>query len=250
MLRRRRLKPGKRRMSFPRRTPPDQDGKPRFMVAGDEGPRARDNEKRRHVYKRGSVPVHIKIMTRGKKGAFNAYRVTRCRWLTGWQYRKPDGFMSVPYLAGDLDASMPWCFGPRARRTLIPSASAAAAPSRSAASAKGCRPGCEQYFAGKHLVILADNDEKGSDTRRRRPRSRSASRPASACPLPELAIKQDVSDWFARRTLLRRIWKREVQATDEWQPATEQLSEERAASSHEQNKSPLCRLATASPIEA
>src|SRR5262245_19600609 len=42
---------------FPARTKPDGEGKPRFMVAGDEGPRARDNEKRRHVYRQGGVPV-------------------------------------------------------------------------------------------------------------------------------------------------------------------------------------------------
>jgi hypothetical protein len=90
---------------FPTRTKPDEEGKPRFMVVGDEGPRARDNEKRRHIYKRGGVPIRIKIMTRAERRALNAYRVTDANGTTGWQYRKPEGFKSVPYVAGDLDSS-------------------------------------------------------------------------------------------------------------------------------------------------
>ena len=42
---------------FPDRTKPDETGEPRFMTVGDDGPRVRGNEKRRHVYKRGGVPV-------------------------------------------------------------------------------------------------------------------------------------------------------------------------------------------------
>jgi hypothetical protein len=35
--------------------------KPRVVVAGDEGPPRRDDEVRRHVYRRTGVPVRIKI---------------------------------------------------------------------------------------------------------------------------------------------------------------------------------------------
>jgi hypothetical protein len=54
--------------AFPARTPPDKDGKPGFVVAGDEGPPARDKELRRHVYRQGDVPVRIKIINKDKKG--------------------------------------------------------------------------------------------------------------------------------------------------------------------------------------
>ena len=43
------------------------------MLAGDEGPRIRDDEKRRHVYCIRGVPVRIKIM-RTDGNALNVYR--------------------------------------------------------------------------------------------------------------------------------------------------------------------------------
>jgi len=49
-------------LAFPIRTLPDEEGKPRFTVAGDDGPRPHDDEKRRHVYRQGGIPVRIKIM--------------------------------------------------------------------------------------------------------------------------------------------------------------------------------------------
>ena len=83
---------------FPPRTLPDKDGKPRFISAGDEGPRVREGEKRRHVYRQGAVPVRIKIIT--KDSAFNVFRVVNGDGKTGWQYRKPEDFRSVPYFVG------------------------------------------------------------------------------------------------------------------------------------------------------
>jgi putative DNA primase/helicase len=47
---------------FPPRTLPDEKGKPKFIVAGDEGPLPNSDEKRRHVYRQGGVPVRIKII--------------------------------------------------------------------------------------------------------------------------------------------------------------------------------------------
>lgn len=69
------------------------------MVAGDEGPRIRDDEKRRHIYCIGGIPVRIKIM-RKDGNAMNVYRVTDTVGATGWQYRKPEGFTATPYFAG------------------------------------------------------------------------------------------------------------------------------------------------------
>ena len=57
---------------LPARTPPDKDGKPHFVVAGDDGPRVRDDEKRRHVFRVGGAPVRIKIM-RKDGNAMNVY---------------------------------------------------------------------------------------------------------------------------------------------------------------------------------
>ena len=87
--------------TFPLRTQPDKDGKPRFLTVGSEGPPKRDDEKRRHVFLRESVPVRIKIMLK-KGGALNWYRVQDADGTLGWQARKPDGFIEVPYVGGPI----------------------------------------------------------------------------------------------------------------------------------------------------
>jgi putative DNA primase/helicase len=89
---------------FPPRTPPDENDKPAFIVAGDDGPAARGNEKRRHVYRRGGVPVRIKIINNSiKSRAFNAYRVTDVDGATGWQFKRPEGFEQIPYFVASAD---------------------------------------------------------------------------------------------------------------------------------------------------
>jgi hypothetical protein len=84
--------------AFPARTPPNADNKPRFIPAGEDGPRVRDDEKRRHVFRQAGVPVRIKIMRKGDTTPFNIYRVTTAEGVTGWQYAMPEGYQSVPYI--------------------------------------------------------------------------------------------------------------------------------------------------------
>lgn len=75
---------------FPARTPPDHDGKPRFVEAGDEGPRVMSDEERRHVYRIGTTPVRIKIIRCNKDNrALNWYRVSDGA-KSGWQSKKPE----------------------------------------------------------------------------------------------------------------------------------------------------------------
>ena len=65
---------------FPPRTEPDDKGKPSFTIAGEDGPKPRNDEIRRHVYRQGGVPVRIKVIKvikkEGDSRAFNLYRVT------------------------------------------------------------------------------------------------------------------------------------------------------------------------------
>src|SRR5262249_50107573 len=128
---------------------------------GDEGPRARDNEKRRHIYKRGGVPIRIKIMTRAERRALNAYRVTDANGTTGWQYRKPEGFKSVPYVAGELDNSS-LGFLSEGEKDVDSVVKRGGSAVTFGGVGDGLPAGCELYFANKHLVILADNDDEGS----------------------------------------------------------------------------------------
>jgi hypothetical protein len=83
---------------LPRRTAPDAQGKPSFQAWGAEGPPIRSDEKRRHVYTSGlnNNPVRMKIMRKGG-GAVNWYRVRDEQERAGWQARKPEGYIEVPY---------------------------------------------------------------------------------------------------------------------------------------------------------
>lgn len=149
--------------TFPRRTPPDQGGKPRFVVAGDEGPRIRDDEKRRHIYCIGGIPVRIKIM-RKDGNAMNVYRVTDTVGATGWQYRKPEGFTATPYFAGgnpfegEQEHFIYWPEGEKDVDTLgrigLPAFTFGGC-------GDGLPGGCEKHLTGRNVVILADNDDEG-----------------------------------------------------------------------------------------
>ena len=99
-------------------------------------------------------------MMHGEQRAFNAYRVKDFDGRTGWQYRKPEGFKSVPYVAGDLDGSS-MIFWPEGEKDVDSVGKRGGCAVTFGGVGDGLPTGCEQYFAGKQLVILADNDEEG-----------------------------------------------------------------------------------------
>lgn len=151
--------------SFPARTEPDADGKPRFMSAGDEGPRVFGGEKRRHAYCVGGVPVRYKILGKEIRDDKQAYRVTSSEGETGWQYRKPAGFMTVPYVAAGSDpfASSDPLFWPEGEKDVDTVARIGLDAFAFGGTGDGLPAGCEQYVVGRNLVILADNDDAGRD---------------------------------------------------------------------------------------
>lgn len=186
--------------AFPSRTTPDKDGKPRFVVAGDEGPRIRDDEKRRHVYCVDGTPVRIKIM-RKDGNAMNVYRVVDADGATGWQYRKPEGFAAVPYFSGtnpfDADPERPlhWPEGEKDVETLT----TLGLPAFTfGGCGDGLPAGCEKYLVGRHVVILADNDEEG---RKHADRKAALALPVATSVrvvhFADLPKKGDVSDYIA-----------------------------------------------------
>jgi putative DNA primase/helicase len=203
--------------AFPARTPPDKDGKPRFIVAGDEGPRVRGGEKRRHVYCQGGVPVRIKIMLKNG-GAMNVYRVANDDGKTGWQYRQPEDFRSVPYFVGnDPFASDALLFWPEGEKDVDTVTKRGGAAFTFGGTGDGLPLGCEQYLAGRMVVILADNDAEG-----RRHAEDKAALAATAAEsvrvihFPELANKGDVSDWFALGHSFEDLIGR-VESVENWQ---------------------------------
>jgi uncharacterized protein (DUF927 family) len=216
---------GKPPGSLPPRTQPAADGKPRFVTAGDEGPRVRNDEKRRHIYMRGGMPVRIKIM-RKDADPLNVYRVQDTDGQTGWQYKKPEGFESVPYWAGidpfATSATDPiyWPEGEKDADTL---ARIGLPAFTFGGVGDGLPGGCAEYVRGRAVVILADNDEAG----RKHAEAKAAaiagvSASIKVVGFPDTQPKGDVSDWLpenSKEALLER-----VAGSAEWRKPAEGVS--------------------------
>lgn len=188
--------------TFPPRTPPDGEGKPRFLVAGDEGTKVWPEELRRHAYRVGSTPVRIKVMRRGKDSrAMNWYRVADGN-VTGWQAKKPDGYRDVPFI-GALDpfdpahADQDICW-PEGEKDVESLARKGLFAFTFGGVGDGLPVGCEEYVRGRNVVIFADNDAEG--------RQHAEAKAALAAPIAasvkiidflDLPEKGDVSDWFS-----------------------------------------------------
>jgi putative DNA primase/helicase len=211
--------------SFPARTPPDQDGKPHFIVVGDEGPRLRDDERRRHTYRQSGVPVRIKILRRGGD-AFNVFRVLDASTgKVGWQYRKPDGFEAVPFFVGidpfsEASPSFPllWPEGEKDVETL---SKAKFRAFTFGGTGDGLPFRCEEYVKARHLVILADNDDAG----RKHAAGKAALAHGVAASIrvlhfPDTPKGGDVSDWFAAGKTSADL-SALIEATQPWEPKNE-----------------------------
>jgi putative DNA primase/helicase len=185
--------------AFPPRTTPDKDNKPLFIVAGDDGPSVLYNEKRRHIYRQGGMPIRNKIMTKGGD-ALNVYRVVDTNGETGWQYKKPEHFSAVPYFVEpnpfDTPTDQP-IYWPEGEKDVDTLARLGLAAFTFGGTGDGLPSGCEDYVRDRHVVILADNDEPG----RKHAEAKIALALVVAASVkvihfPELPEKGDVTDWL------------------------------------------------------
>ena len=155
-------------------------------------------------------------------GAPNWYRVQDVDGTLGWQARKPDGFVEVPYVGGVdpfnqevIADDIYWPEGEKDVDTLIRIGLLAVT---FGGTGDGLPEGCAAHFAGRNVIVLADNDTGG--------RLHAEKKAALVAPVAasvrvvhfaELAEKGDVSDWIAlgkdRHDLQRR-----VDDTPQWIP--------------------------------
>jgi putative DNA primase/helicase len=150
---------------FPHWTKPDVDSRPRFVEAGDQGPKIQSFEKRCYAYRQGDTPVRIKIMRGNGKEPLDVYRVVSDEGKTGWQARRPDGFRAVPYfLHGtnpfDAEGMIYWT-GDEQDADII---ARAGLPAFTFGGLKDGLPGgCEAFVHGRDVVIVAGNDKAGRE---------------------------------------------------------------------------------------
>jgi putative DNA primase/helicase len=222
--------------SFPPRTSPDQDGKPRFVIAGDEGPRTRDDEKRRHTYKQGGVPVRIKIMRKGDAKPYNVYRVVDGDGRIGWQYKEPEGFLKIPYFMDsnpfETEGPVSWPEGEKDADTLAKGGF----PAFTFGGANDLPIGCVEYVLGRHVIIFADNDIAGRDhAEEKAALAATVAASVKVIHFPELANKQDVSDWIEAGHTFEELEAR-IGATEAWCPPATEPDKDTGKDESEQDK--------------
>ena len=159
---------------FPIATLPDEQGNPAFQKWGKDGPPVRSDEKRRHVFVRDGEPVRIKVMHKSG-GAANWYRVQNGVGAIGWQARKPEGFIEVPYVGGadpfDREVLADEIYWPEGEKDVDTLHRIGLLATTFGGTGDGLPNGCAAYFAGRNVVILADNDEGGRRMQNGKPSS-------------------------------------------------------------------------------
>jgi putative DNA primase/helicase len=218
---------------FPTRTPPDDKGKPTFVVAGDAGPEVRRNELRRHVYCRENIPVRIK--TKFGDGHFaNWYRVTDTAGTAGWQAAKPVDYIDVPYVTQGMnpfnaEVIEDAIFWPEGEKDVDALTKLGLLAFTFGGTGDGLPLTAAKHLANRDVVILADNDDPG--------RKHAQAKAAAACPIansvrviefPELRKAGDISDWIVQGGTADELNARAYSAPL-WVPPVSALDKSRAA---------------------
>jgi len=191
--------------ALPAWSAPDEKGKPKFYTYGEEGPPVGSDEIRRHIYKVDGQARRIKIKISSKADRsnwFNIYRVVRSDGVTGWQYSKPDGYSLISYPPGIdpfdaelADDDLNWPEGEKDADAIVRLGALAIT---FGGTGDGLPPGCESFFIGRNVIILADNDEGGrKHAEQKAALIHSVAQSIRIVHFLELPEKNDVSDWIA-----------------------------------------------------
>jgi putative DNA primase/helicase len=188
--------------TLPLRTPPDADGRPKFFVADDGGPRVSIDELRRHVFRRNGAAVRIKI--KYQAGRFsNWYRVRDADRANGWQAAKPADYGGVPYMTlgtnpFDPEVADDPLYWPEGEKDVDSLSRAGALAFTFGGVGDGLPPNAVEHIAGRHVVILADNDDAGrKHAQEKATRAHGVAASVRIIEFRDLAEKSDVSDWLA-----------------------------------------------------
>jgi hypothetical protein len=156
--------------AFPTWTEPDEKGKPEFYTFGEEGPPVRPNEIRRHVYDLDRHTRRMKIKFKSASGQAkwcNAYRVVNRDGVVGWQYAKPTDYALTSYPPGinpfDPELAADDLYWPEGEKDTDSIVRLGLLAITFGGTGDGLPAGCETFFVGRNVVILADNDAGGRE---------------------------------------------------------------------------------------
>jgi hypothetical protein len=195
--------------------------------ADDDGPPTQQGEIRRHVYRtRGGLAVKAKIKLQGG-GWVSWYRLFERDKPAGWRAKKPDDYQPVPYVTSSIDPFDPelgddqinWSEGEKDVDTLgkfnLPAFTFGGV-------GDGVPEGIAHFLAGRHLNIFVDNDDPGRQHAEKKAAVAHAAGAASIriVQFPELAPKQDVSDYLTSFGGTIEQLKAKINASELWSPPT------------------------------
>jgi len=197
---------------------------PKVYTWGNAGPPVSSNEVRRHLY-----PANRRIKIKFGDGRWvNWYRVYGDDGgRIGWQAKKPDDYTPVPYVTAAVDPFDPelrddyihWTEGEKdvdgLNKLNLPAFTFGGV-------GDGLLDGVEHFFIGRHVAILADNDDPG---RKHADNKAAYARNAGAASVrivhfPELPPKGDVSDFIEAGGTAEQLYAR-IDAAHEWVPPHE-----------------------------
>src|SRR5882672_11381557 len=181
---------------------PKEGGKEPSCVWGGAEPPVHDGEVERYVYRRASVAerIKVKILKAGAKSYSNWYKVHRADGEVGWQAKKPIGYQAVPFVGlldpFDVEIATGEIWWPEGEKDVI-SLNKIGIPAITFGGTSDLPAGCEQYVAGRDLVICADNDDPGREHAERKAwRSKPVAKSVKVVHFADTQPGGDVSDWL------------------------------------------------------
>jgi hypothetical protein len=202
---------------------PKEGGKEPSCVWGGAEPPVHGGEVERYVYRRASVAerIKLKIQKAGAKSYSNWYRVHRADGEVGWQARKPIGYEEVPFLGlldpFDVEIATGEIWWPEGEKDVI-SLNNIGIPAITFGGTSDLPAGCEQYVAGRDLVICADNDDPGREHAERKAwRCKSVAKSVKVVHFADTQPGGDVSDWLSADQSENDL-RQMVEATLPWKP--------------------------------
>jgi AAA domain len=199
-----------------------------YSLWGEEGPPREQAEIRRHYYASDGLPkqkVKIKLKSEPKDKWVTWYRIFRHGVPIGWQAKKPNDYIAMPYVATVLNPfdselkadDLLWPEGEKDVDTL----SGLSLPAFTFGGVgDGLPDGIGTYLKDRSLVILADNDDPGREHAEKKAAMAHGSGAASIrlVHFPELPPKGDISDFITNGGTAKQLAER-IDRSPRWSPA-------------------------------
>ncbi|MCJ2139418.1 AAA family ATPase [Methylobacterium sp. E-066] len=206
----------------PEMTPPEPGERAtKFQAVGrrEPPPVAGELKGRRHAYIRDGAPVRFKIKKTVGSPWIDFYRVLDSKTgRTGWQARRPAGFVPCPYVASanpfDPVFSGETVFWPEGEKD-VDTLARFDLPAFTFGGATDVPEGCGELLAGRDVVILPDNDGGGRiGTRTKITELAGHASRVRVVDFSDLEEGKDVTDWMEAGGTVEALWQRVDAATE------------------------------------